>query len=574
MSTSTDRGPADIEAPATGSEHDSRDLVIGAAAIIGVLALMYCGAMAFWIFASGWLWIGTLACLIIVLAGGATGSLAAGAYIEIRQKNRSVFSRPGQRFVHVLLLLLVGLGTAGLVGGPFILFGTALPLAYQIIAPLSASAGLIVGVVSAGLRPGLENLPQDRREAIRAGRRHSRRYVLWPAKCGLWPDREIFTEVGHWPALAALAALLGGAVGVVISLGWVLGSAYAANNVSPAAGRIPIVNTVAGNYVALGDSYSAGQGLGPFEPSSITNGCDRSPKFAYPELLAFSGHRVHLAFDACSGAIVSDVLHADNRGRPHIAPQVTDSVHSGVGLVTITISGNDMIFSTIVRECLLAANCLGNQFPPADTQTYESVPAGPLATKWAPATIIAAGNRDLALFKSLRRDFPGARIVVIGYPHLLAGPASRAGYWPTFCNSLLRRYSLAERVGLRRLQDEFNARIYEAAVVAGDEFVSPDAAWSNHEPCGFAGQFLNSYKPYLAFPIPIDGGSFHPNRSGQRALAAVVACYLNDFPSRPTFTVTGASTPARLPATLEPPASIGLVPPPGLQASLPGCAAW
>ena len=574
MSTSTDRGPADVGIPAATSEHNRRDLVIGAGAIIAALALVYSGAMAFWIFASGWFWIATLACLIILLAGGATGSLAAGAYIEIRQKNRSAFSRPGQRFGHALLLVLVGLVTAALVGGPFILFGSTLPLAYQIVAPLSVLAGLGVGVVSAGLRPGFEKLSDERRVAIRAGSRHSRRYALWPGKYGLWPDREIFTDAGHWPTLGILSALLGVAVGVVISLACVIGSAYYANNESASVGRSPIIKTVTGTYVALGDSYSAGQGLGPFEPSSIPNGCNRSPKFAYPELLAFSGHRESLTFDACSGAIVDDVLHANNRGRPHIAAQVTDAVHSGVGLVTITISGNDMIFAAILKKCYLAADCLGDQFPPAGTQTYERIPVGTLGTQWAPAAIIAAGNRDLALFKRLRKDFPGARIVVIGYPHLFAGPASRAGYLPTFCNSLLRRYSLAERLRLRHLEDQFNARIYEAAVVAGVEFVSPNAAWSNHEPCGVAGQLLNSFKPYLAFPVPIDGGSFHPNRSGQRVLAAVVTCYLNDFPSRPTFTQTGVSTPTKLPATLQPPSSLGLMPPPGFQTSLPGCAAW
>jgi hypothetical protein len=575
MSTSTDHGSAAVGIPLATSEHSSGDLVIGAVAVIAALALVYSGTMAFWIFASGWFWIAAMACLLMLLAGGATGSLAAGVYIEIKQKDRSRFKGPGQRFAHALLLGLVGLVTAALVGGPFILFGTTLPLAYQIVAPLSVLAGLGVGVVSAGLRPAVEKLSAERQVAIRNGDRHSRRYVLWRGKYGLWPDREIFKDdVGHWPTLGILSALLGVAVGLVISLAWVIGSAYYANNESASAGRSPIIKTVTGTYVALGDSYSAGQGLGPFEPGSITNGCNRSPKFAYPELLAFSGQRETPTFEACSGAIVNDVLHANNRGRPHIAAQVTDRVHSGVGLVTITISGNDMIFSAILKECYLAADCLGDQFPPAGTQTYERIPVGPLGTQWAPTAIIAAGNRDLALFKRLRKDFPGTRILVIGYPHLFAGPASRAGYLPTFCNSLLRRYSLTERLRLRHLEDQFNARIYEAAVIAGVEFVSPNAAWSNHEPCGVAGQFLNSFKPYLAFPVPIDGGSFHPNRAGQRVLAAVVTCYLNDFPSRPTFTQTGVSTPTKLPATLQPPSSLGLVSPPGFQTSLPGCAAW
>ena len=55
-------------------------------------------------------------------------------------------------------------------------------------------------------------------------------------------------------------------------------------------------------YVALGDSYSSGAGLGPFLTGPA--GCDRSPR-SYPELVG-AARRLRLDFVACAGAIARD----------------------------------------------------------------------------------------------------------------------------------------------------------------------------------------------------------------------------------------------------------------------------
>jgi hypothetical protein len=124
---------------------------------------------------------------------------------------------------------------------------------------------------------------------------------------------------------------------------------------------------------------------------------------------------------------------------------------------------------------------------------------------------------------------------------------------------------------LRNWEDEFNARIYEAAAIANVEFISPVMAWRGHEPCGLDGQFINSIKPALNFP-PLDSGSFHPNQSGQRMYADLVDCYLHDYPRHaPSYVIPGSPLPRTLPATLQPPAALGLEPPPGFQTALPGC---
>jgi len=123
---------------------------------------------------------------------------------------------------------------------------------------------------------------------------------------------------------------------------------------------------------------------------------------------------------------------------------------------------------------------------------------------------------------------------------------------------------------MQTLQDEFNDRIYEEAIAAVIEYVSPDAIWDDHEPCGSKGQYTNSVKPYLNFPNPINGGSFHPNAAGQQTLAALLACYLDEYHNPPDPFDRGAARTITIPAAdLAQPSKLNLALPPG-QKEVPG----
>jgi hypothetical protein len=95
------------------------------------------------------------------------------------------------------------------------------------------------------------------------------------------------------------------------------------------------------------------------------------------------------------------------------------------------------------------------------------------------------------------------------------------------------------------------------------------AIWGGHEPCGTSGQYTNSVKPYLNFPNPVNGGSFHPNAAGQQTLAALVACYLDAYHRPPDLFAPGAPHIRAVPARLVTPSQLGMVPAPGLT-SVPG----
>jgi len=312
---------------------------------------------------------------------------------------------------------------------------------------------------------------------------------------------------------------------------------------------VPTVEGMQGTYVALGDSYSAGEGLRPFSWYSGDSGtarddkCHRSAR-AYSQLLVFAGGQTATRFAACSGAVTRDVevghtTHQGDGTTVVIPPQVDGKVHPDVGLVTLTIGGNDVVFSSVVAHCFLHQHCLTATFTPPTGVRVALPEKAPLVT-WARAAIQLLRTRVTAIYGDLRTDYPKARIVVIGYPYLF--PSGRASHWPDDCYSLLRRFSEGERDQLRSLTDELNTALHDEAVAAGIEFVSPAAIWDGHEPCGSKGQYTNSFKPIFSFRDPVDGGSFHPNVHGQEALARLVACYLNANPTPPT----GAGVPGSI----------------------------
>ncbi len=337
--------------------------------------------------------------------------------------------------------------------------------------------------------------------------------------------------------VAVLALVLSALVMVltIAGLAW-----YRSRTLGDVAVSVPVVRGISGEYVAMGDSYSAGEGLRPFNAhtgpvSDGGDGCDRSQQ-AYSQLLEFSPHQPAERFPACSGAVSRDIFtpfakRRDERTKVALEAQVDGEVHPEVGLVTITIGGNDVLFSKIVTECFVRSDCMTADFDPPKPDRVAFPKRQPLDS-WATAAAKLVGDRVAVIYAGLRRTYPNARIVVLGYPYLF--PDTRASWVPDDCSSILRRFSKHERDRIRQVTDRFNALLYLQAVRADVEFVSPVAIWDGHEPCGDKGQYTNSIKPILNFSNPVDGGSFHPNPAGQKALAALVACYLNTYREPPS----------------------------------------
>ncbi|MGF1661432.1 MAG: SGNH/GDSL hydrolase family protein [Kineosporiaceae bacterium] len=220
------------------------------------------------------------------------------------------------------------------------------------------------------------------------------------------------------------------------------------------------------DYVALGDSYSAGLGAGPYDPAS--GDCSRSPN-AYPALWAAANGPATFAFVACSGATTSDV-------RSDQLPALTGDTD----LVTLTVGGNDVGFAPVLTACVIG-----------DDATCDAAldTSGFLIDTWLPHAL--AG-----LYGDVSAAAPGATVVVLGYPRLF-DPAAPA----------LGNLEPDEQQRMNGLAERLNDRTGVAAARAGFRFASVED--------GFAAHGVGAPDPWLVgLTLPLDE-SFHPNAAGQ-----------------------------------------------------------
>ena len=269
-------------------------------------------------------------------------------------------------------------------------------------------------------------------------------------------------------------------------------------------------------YAALGDSYSAGEGNRTFDGS-----CHRSKRSdgAYPRILpSLVGYISAPDFHACTGAETPDIWKRAQPNRPGQQVQ-TSYLSSTDRLVTLTIGGNDLYFSPIVKRCL----------NPFKGDCSESKLAAEVDAKLA---TITAELIDVYTQVRARMD-PDGYLLVAGYPHLFTlGP--EAG-----CQLSI---SAHEAFWIDSLVNRGNARILaavrEARLRSGNvSFVPVVGSFAGHELCTEE-QWLHDINPSPLEPKNLFQGSYHPNRSGQRAYANAFAEFLRKPAVRSALTAT------------------------------------
>ncbi len=246
----------------------------------------------------------------------------------------------------------------------------------------------------------------------------------------------------------------------------------------------------AGTLVALGDSYSSGEGAPPFDAGTDepgVNTCHRSPQ-AWPLLVA-GAIGMNVLSVACSGARISDVR--DQVVRLAATPDVA--------VVTVTVGGNDAGFAKVLRTCALHVRCDRRYRGDGDDRLADEI------------AFVAA--RLTGLYADVREAAPGARIVVADYPRLFPARPRRS-----LCVAL-GLIGPAEQRFLNEETDFLDEAIGRVASAAGVDVADVAGAFEGHElRCG-GGREVNA----LSFgPLGISASSFHPNARGQRALADAV----------------------------------------------------
>ncbi len=224
------------------------------------------------------------------------------------------------------------------------------------------------------------------------------------------------------------------------------------------------------HYVALGDSYSSGVGAGSY--TSASGSCDQSTK-AYPALWDAANQPAAYVSEACSGATTATVLSSQ-----------LSALSTATTLVSITVGGNDVGFSSVMETCVLlpTSSCV------SAVNNAESLMASQLP-----------GELDSVL-NAIKADAPHARVVVLDYPDLY--DLSRS----SFCIGL----STTDRTDLNNGANELDSQIQAAAARHGDVFADVRSAFGGHEICD-SSSWLHSVN-FLDV-----SESYHPTASGQSA---------------------------------------------------------
>lgn len=306
-------------------------------------------------------------------------------------------------------------------------------------------------------------------------------------------------------------------------------------------------------YVALGDSYSAGEGVDPYfrdgykagTTGPVDNRCHRSSR-AYAEQVQMPGAKSPLyaiasgggapgtgaktvnkygsdsnvrysrdaawVFWACSGALMPNVLpetaggkvQNEDRHLEQFTQLDNDSVNYATDVVTISIGGNDATFADTLFNCYK-----GSCYSP----TKESI---------LDAAIDGLRPQLEKVYRAVLKKTFNAKVLVLGYPQLM--PASSAEQ-----TCLKLHPFLGEMDFIRRSVARTNTVIQQAALAAGVTYVDATSAFSGHEVCGSKSEWINgpsvTYKKSKNFT---DDESFHPTLEGQRQYAQLVNRSLAD----------------------------------------------
>ena len=323
----------------------------------------------------------------------------------------------------------------------------------------------------------------------------------------------------------------------------------------------------AGGYVALGDSYSSGEGNPPFLPGTDGGGdfCHRSP-LAYSEVL---GAQIGLSplFYACSGAVTSDITSTFHQGEP---PQITrPGVDTTASLVTMTIGGNDAGFADVLKTCIeqkIKADLFNAAIGPVAVWLgFGKDPNCSHSSSFTSSVDAQIGNvfwpvktTELQLLSAV--DPVNTSVIVADYPRVFPSSSSDQG-----CFQLSLLFTKDDMNWMNSEGDHLDAVLQQAAGEAGVNFVDVRGLFSGHEVCGPSGAWINgisiasggggsctlSIAGHCVIPgLPIVG-SFHPNASGHASgYAAAISGYISSASDQ-----TPAGFPTNPPALPDPPAT-------------------
>jgi hypothetical protein len=321
------------------------------------------------------------------------------------------------------------------------------------------------------------------------------------------------------------------------------------------------------NYVAMGDSFSSGEGLQPYDVNSDyvhaignredRNACHRSQQGAYPRMVTLPGHTkpiaqeaaegtASFAFIACSGAMTTSITNdavnnpptADDLGRHtdwgrpdqrfgEVAQVDQGWLDVGTTHVTLSVGGNDVRFTDVMRGCILTfGDCFDDDYyltrgngevDPQPLKTYEKR----VITEMLPSHLKAA-------YRAIHAKAPNARIYVLGYPRMFPDNPLTGCSTGIFVDTQRFLNTLADMLTIAIANAVHDVRSEGVDIT----FVEPTAKWrigtgtDEHWMCpDTPSSWLNAVTGPSTSGSGTStpgAGTFHPTAAGQQAFADLI----------------------------------------------------
>lgn len=275
------------------------------------------------------------------------------------------------------------------------------------------------------------------------------------------------------------------------------------------------------SYVALGDSFSAGEGAPADDEQHYLPGTDSGSNLCHRSNQAYSvvlGHAIGAdpQFVACSGAKTVD--YWNGQGGRAGQPSQRDMVNPSAKLVTLSFGGNNIGFAEVAANCAAlkqlrtswSANCLGEI---ADAKSkIDSLDNDPDSQK-----------RLGSILDDIHARAPGARLLVMGYPKVF--PDQPTGQCST--GFATTSFLIREMLQINDLAGALNSKVatITRARISFATYVDVSNALQGHDLCAADGdRWINRFTQLV--PASKKNESYHPNVEGQAAFAErMLSCY-------------------------------------------------
>lgn len=289
-------------------------------------------------------------------------------------------------------------------------------------------------------------------------------------------------------------------------------------------------------YVALGDSYSAGYGLTPLTGEPVP-GCAQAA-VDYPHQLA-AAYGLDLTDVTCAGAWATNMTTPQDFPDGDAKPQV-DALSEATDIVTVTLGGNDLGFADVAAACValsaengpVAGTGPANRFTEPNCKDIFDPSGGPDALSERIVNVVIPNVA--AALAAIRARAPHAQVFVVGYPAITPDAANTTpgteGCFTPAINNLQPvpdsfPFTTTDVPYLHQVEEELDLAIQAqtAAAGAGFTYVPTFEATLAHSACAPADeQYVEgvTLASDLSSAVP---GSLHPNATGVAFIAAQLA---------------------------------------------------